>query len=119
MRTLTCPKRAHLGNIAPEMRAATRLPCRQGYEERVARSGVTGPRGSMDFHAIGATMEDVGKNVMANMSGISSSSSMCAKVVAGEGHTLTKVRLHNASITRRSRLACQHVFTRYLQSNVQ
>lgn len=45
-----------------------------------------------DLHAIGATMEDVGKNVMANMSGTPSSSSICAKAVAGEGKTLTEVR---------------------------
>lgn len=44
-----------------------------------------------DFHAIGATMEDVGKNVVANMSGTASSSSICAKAVAGEGKTLMEV----------------------------
>lgn len=36
-------------------------------------------------------MEDVGKNVMANMSG-NSFSSECAAVMAGEGRTLKKVR---------------------------
>lgn len=62
---------------------------RQGYGDRLADSGVTGPRGNYDLHAIGATMEDVGKNVMANMSG---SSTACAGFVAGEGITLTKVQ---------------------------
>lgn len=55
------------------------------------QSGLNGNRGSIDLHTFGATMEDVGKNVMANMSG-HASSPPCAGVIAGEGQTLTKVR---------------------------
>ena len=58
----------------------------------MSESGLNGNRGSMDLHNFGATMEDVGKNVMANMSGHASSPA-CAGVIAGEGQTLTKVSL--------------------------
>lgn len=64
--------------------------CRHGYGTRLRQSGLNANRGSIDLHTFGATMEDVGKNVMANMSGHASSPA-CAGVIAGEGQTLTKV----------------------------
>ena len=67
---------------------------RQGYGSRVAQSRVGGNRASIDLHAIGATMEGVGKNVMANMSNMAGTSvwtSVCAGVMSAEGRTLTSV----------------------------
>lgn len=48
---------------------------------------MSGNRVSIDLHAIGATMEDVGKNVMANMS----NTSTMATAMSGQGKTLTSV----------------------------
>lgn len=73
---------------------------RHGYGNRVAQSGVIGTKGTMDLHAIGATMEDVGKNVMANMSGNSSLSLACSGVIASEGQTLKNVSLSNLTILK-------------------
>lgn len=71
---------------------------RQGYGDRHLPDFTSSsrPRQTVlsELQAMGVSMEDVGKNVMANMnmSVMSPPCSTCAKLMAGEGSTLAEVQ---------------------------